>query len=228
MFAGRRLLVPHVDAGAGDPFRAQRLGERAFVMDRAARGGDEIGVRLHQREFLLADHAARAVIERAVDRHEVGPSQQLLERDLGGTARLDRRIVEIGVAGDHLHGEQPAAELGHAAADIAEADNADGAAVHVVAGESPAVVHAAAAQGMVALVRCFDSASIMASTCAATASALPPDWLTTSTPASVQSFTLTVSKPAPLVETTSRLGMRASRSRRAWKRSGSSSRAEPI
>ena len=40
---------------------------------------------------------------------------------------------------------------------------------------------------------CFDSISTMASTCVATASALPPVWLTTSTPASVQSLTLTVS-----------------------------------
>src|SRR5215475_7531906 len=44
----------------------------------------------------------------------------------------------------------------------------------------------------------FDSESIMASTCDATASALPPVWFTTSTPASVQSLTLTVSKPAPV------------------------------
>ena len=75
---------------------------------------------------------------------------------------------------------------------------------------------------------CFDSVSTIASTCAATASALPPAWLTTSTPARVQSSTLTVSKPAPLVETTSKLGIRASRSRRAWNRGASSSRADPI
>src|SRR6516225_4110741 len=55
---------------------------------------------------------------------------------------------------------------------------------------------------------CLESISTMASTCVATASALPPVWLTTSTPASVQSLTLTVSKPAPLVETMSRFGMR--------------------
>ena len=59
---------------------------------------------------------------------------------------------------------------------------------------------------------CFESISTMASTWA-TASALPPVWLTTSTPASVQSLTLMVSKPAPLVEMMSRFGMRASKSR---------------
>ena len=75
---------------------------------------------------------------------------------------------------------------------------------------------------------CFDSVSIMASTCEATASALPPVWLTTSTPASVQSLTLTVSKPAPLVETTSRYGMVASSSRWAWSCGLSSSRVDPI
>ena len=74
-----------------------------------------------------------SVVERAVDRYEVGAPQQLVERHLDGAARGDGLLVEIGVAGDHLHAEQAAAELGHAAADIAEPDDADGAAVHVVA-----------------------------------------------------------------------------------------------
>ena len=39
----------------------------------------------------------------------------------------------------------------------------------------------------------FDSVSSIASTCSATEWRLPPDWLTTSTPASVQALTSTVS-----------------------------------
>src|SRR6516225_10081204 len=213
MVGRRRLLVPHVEAGAGDLFCAQRLGERALVMYEAARRGDEIGVRLHQRELARADHAAGSFVERAVDRHEVGAPQQLVERHLDGAARGDRLLVEIGIAGDDLHAEETAAELGDAAADIADADDADRAPLDVIADEDTAVEHRAAPQGGLVWMICFESISTMASTCVATASALPPVWLTTSTPASVQSLTLMVSKPAPLVEMMSRFGMRASKSR---------------
>ena len=56
----------------------------------------------------------------------------------------------------------------------------------------------------------FDSVSNMPSACSATELALPPDWLTTSTPASVQASTSTGSKPAPLLETINKLGARYS------------------
>ncbi len=73
---------------------------------------------------------------------------------------------------------------------------------------------------------CFDSAITMASTCCATDAALPPVWLTTRTPRSVQSLTLTVSKPAPPVDTISSFGVRSSNSAVAWYLRGTSSRAE--
>ena len=43
----------------------------------------------------------------------------------------------------------------------------------------------------------FSSVRMKASACSATASALPPDWLQTATPARVQASTSTVSYPAP-------------------------------
>src|SRR6516165_8054211 len=61
-----RLLVPYVEPGAGNAAFAQGLDQRRLVVDEAARGADEIGVRLHQRELARADHAARALVERAV------------------------------------------------------------------------------------------------------------------------------------------------------------------
>ena len=146
-----RLLVPHVEPGAGDLFSPQRVGERALVVDVAARGGDEIGVRLHQRERARADHAARALVERTVDRHEIGAPQELVELDLHRAAFRHRALVEIGIAGDHLHAEKTATELGHPAPDIAEPDDADGAASHIGAGELPAVAHGPAAQGVMGL-----------------------------------------------------------------------------
>src|SRR3954463_12439186 len=48
MFERRRLLFPHVESRTGDFLRAQRVLQRIFVMDAAARRRDEIGVRLHQ------------------------------------------------------------------------------------------------------------------------------------------------------------------------------------
>jgi hypothetical protein len=60
---------------------------------------------------------------------------------------------------------------------------------------------------------CFDSISTMART-QRHGVGVTPVWFTTRTPALVQSFTFTVSKPAPPVDTTSKLGARASSS--AW------------
>src|SRR5262249_22753933 len=120
-------------------------------MDEAARGGDEIGVRLHQRELVRADHAARPFVERAVDRHEVRAPQQLVERHLDRAARGDRLLVEIRIAGDDLHAEETTAELGDAAAAIAEADEADVAPLDIIAHEAAAVVHGAASQGVFGL-----------------------------------------------------------------------------
>ena len=54
----------------------------------------------------------------------------------------------------------------------------------------------------------LDSVSSMPSACSATELALPPDWLTTSTPAAVQASTSTGSKPAPFEETIRRFGAR--------------------
>src|SRR5581483_4300197 len=55
MIGRRRLLGPDVEASARDALVAQRLLERHLVVDEAARSGDEIGMRLHQREFARAD-----------------------------------------------------------------------------------------------------------------------------------------------------------------------------
>ncbi|MGY4320382.1 hypothetical protein ACVWW1_009709 [Bradyrhizobium sp. JR3.5] len=74
----------------------------------------------------------------------------------------------------------------------------------------------------------FDSVSIMPSACSATELALPPDWLTTSTPAAVQASTSTGSKPAPFEDTINRFGARFNSSAWAWKCGASSSRAAPI
>ena len=62
----------------------------------------------------------------------------------------------------------------------------------------------------------FESASIIAITCSATPSLLPPAWFTTATPAAVASFRLTVSNPAPFVDSTSKFGHRFSSAAWPW------------
>ncbi len=120
-------------------------------MDEAPRGGDEIGVRLHLRELLRADHAAALPGQRAIDRDVIGALQQFVELDLLRAPFRDFRSGKIGVVGQHIHAEQALAELGDAAADIADADNADGAALRLGADQRIAVDVAIATQRAVGL-----------------------------------------------------------------------------
>ena len=113
--------------------------QRGLVVDEAARGGDEIGVRLHQREFARADHAAAFPGQRATDRDVIRAAQQFVEFDLLAAPRRHFLGREIGIVGQHLHAEQALAELGDAAADIAEPDDADGLALRLGADQRIAV-----------------------------------------------------------------------------------------
>src|SRR5207245_118711 len=65
MVEGQRLLVVDVEAGAGDRSLADRGDQRGLVDDRAARGVDQVGGRLHPRELTGAEKLARAVAEQA-------------------------------------------------------------------------------------------------------------------------------------------------------------------
>ena len=89
MVRRRRLLVPDVEAGARNPLVAQRLEQRGLVVNEAARGGDEKRVRLHQREFAGADHAAIVLGQRARDRDEIRAAHQIVKLDLLAAARGD-------------------------------------------------------------------------------------------------------------------------------------------
>src|SRR6476660_5438933 len=141
MLGRRRFLVPDINPGAGNLFVAQRRNQCSLIMDEATRSRDEISVRLHQREFLSPDHAARAVVERTIDGYKIGATEQLVERDLDGAASGNGGFIEIGIAGEHLHLKQSTAKLGNPAYHIAQADNANGASLDVIAHERAAVAH---------------------------------------------------------------------------------------
>src|SRR6266404_3790356 len=64
--------------------------------------------------------------------HTSSPAPAIL-LSLSGAARRDLLLGQIGIAGEHAHAEEAARELRDAAADIAEADDAECLARHVVA-----------------------------------------------------------------------------------------------
>ena len=88
-----RLVVEHVDAGARDRAAHQRVVQRGLVVHRSAGGRDEERGRLHARELLGTDQPLGLGRQRAVEVHEVGAFEQLVELDLrrAPRRRLRRR-----------------------------------------------------------------------------------------------------------------------------------------
>ena len=103
-----RLVLEHVERGAGDQAGAQRLDQRRLVDDRPARSVDQERRRLHPRQRDGVDEVVRVGVVGAVDRHDVARRQQVVEleplcvemgRDLG----CDRAAVVV----HDLHPERP-------------------------------------------------------------------------------------------------------------------------
>ena len=105
-------LDRQVEGSAGDLAGVECACQRVGVDHGAARRVHQVGRGLHTRERLVADQAARLRRERAVEGHEVGALEQLLERHRAAAAR----------------GEELAAEALEAAADASTAERAGQAA----------------------------------------------------------------------------------------------------
>ena len=99
----------------------QRLSERLLVDDRAARGVDQDRGRSHLRERAGVDQVVGLGRQRAVQRHEVGCSQQRPER-----------VVVTGARVNHVHLEARGAP-GDRRADPADADDPERGAVDLEA-----------------------------------------------------------------------------------------------
>ena len=97
-----------------------------FVHQRAARGVHQDRARLHARDALLAQEAARAVVKHQVHRHHVGARKQRVDVDHRDPRNLPRRAV---IGGD-AHAE-PGAHARHLRADAAEPDHAQRLAVEL-------------------------------------------------------------------------------------------------
>ena len=84
-----RLDREHVERRAAQALFDERPLQRLLVDDAAARGVDEKRVGLHQREGARVDQTARRRVERHVERHDVRPFEQRVERHRRD-ARLSR------------------------------------------------------------------------------------------------------------------------------------------
>ena len=120
-----RLLLEHVEAGALDLALAERVDERLLIDDGTAGRVDEVRVLAHLLEAIRVDQVLRLVVERAVQRDDVGRLEQLVERHVLRTELgLDRGIRLAATRVDDLHAEGLGATR-RRLADQAEADDAE-------------------------------------------------------------------------------------------------------
>ena len=131
---GARFGGEDVQAGPADVSARDGLGQRLLV-DQSTPGGvddDHAGFGLTQR--LLADQARRLLGLGQVHRDEVGPTEQVVEREQLDAQLRGERVRHVGVVGDDVRpeGRQP---LGHQLADPAQAHHADRLAEDLGTGE---------------------------------------------------------------------------------------------
>ena len=116
-------VFEHIEGGAGDMARFERVIERVLDDEAAARAIDDAHALLHLGDRRRIDDAARLVGQRRVQRDEIGAAEDVVELDLLD-ADLDRPLRrQERIEGDdlHLEAERP---VGDDRADIAAADDA--------------------------------------------------------------------------------------------------------
>ncbi len=119
----RRLLLEHVERRAGDMAAVERVLERRFVDQPAARAIDDPHAGLGPGQRLAREDAARLIGQRRVEGDEIGAGEQFVELGLLDP-ELDRPLGrEERVVGDDLH-LQAVGAVGDDRADIAAADQA--------------------------------------------------------------------------------------------------------
>ena len=123
--AGRHgLALEHVDGRGGDPPALERGEERPAVDQGAARGVDEVHAVAHRGERLAPDHRARRLVELAVQRHQFGASEQLLEREPLDSVFRGLLARHPGIEPDDP-GADRSQQAGDGETDVAETDQAD-------------------------------------------------------------------------------------------------------
>ena len=117
----------HVEGCAGDLSLLQRVEERLFVDDAAARGVDQERRRLHAGKEGGVDHPLRRRAVGYVDADEIGLPRQRVEREIDGVAKLGFLFYgqAIALVVDDLHAQRSGA-FGDLARHLAHADQAEG------------------------------------------------------------------------------------------------------
>ena len=119
----RRLAFPHVEPGAADMAGLERFEQGHLVVDAAARRRDEQRAGLHPLQCARVDHADGVRRARAMQRHDVGARQQVLQRNGRGAAPADLLFGQVRVGGKHAHAEGVGQRC-NAGADVADTDDA--------------------------------------------------------------------------------------------------------
>jgi hypothetical protein len=141
-----RLALEHVEAGTGDDAVLQRLDERLFVDDRAARDVDEVAVLAEGSQHLGIDELARARATRRDDDEKIdfgGEPFGVGQEAIGRVALLapcrvgDAHAEGFGAAGDGLADAAEADDAQPRAADLARQGHrplGPAAAAHITIG----------------------------------------------------------------------------------------------
>ena len=119
-----RLLGKHIEGDSAYFAALDRLRERRFVHDTAARAVDDPHAVFHQGELRGGDQAARLIAERGVNGDEVAAAEQVVQGDRLHAHAARHLFRHEGVVGDQFDAEafQPFRDR---AADPAQAQHAD-------------------------------------------------------------------------------------------------------
>jgi hypothetical protein len=119
---GHRLDGQHVEREAGQRAAVERRKRVVDINDGAPRGVHEKRSVLHHAEHLGVDHAARLIVQRSVDRHDVGLREQVGQRralDVGREVAVDQIRIAGNDAAEHI-----ARNVRHPLSDPAQSDDA--------------------------------------------------------------------------------------------------------
>src|SRR3954469_2610014 len=128
VLAGQPIGLVDIQHGALDLLVLQEMNQGLFVDHRAASDVDDPCSLLHVLQGLFIDQMARLRRERTRHDHDVAFSQQNLQRH---AVSVWRQSIHPALRSEDLHSEAMPANLGDAPADLADADDADGAALEL-------------------------------------------------------------------------------------------------
>ena len=129
-----RLLAPDVESRAGHLAALEGFEHRLLVDYSAASAVDDDHAVFHPLKMLGPDHAAGFLIEGGVNGDHVGETDDVFQRHQFNPQVVRPFFGDVGVAGQHLHLEGLGSQ-GDPAADLAEADDAQGLALEFSTGK---------------------------------------------------------------------------------------------